>query len=138
MNQILRSFLAVLAGFFATVILSTLTDLAMHGLGVFPPWGQPMSDGLFVLATVYRTIFTIAGGWITASVAPNKPVGHALVLGVIGMLAATAGTIVTWDKGPEYGPKWYPISLIVLAIPAVLLGAKLRSSAPMAQPDVNR
>lgn len=128
----------MLAGFFATAILSTLGDLAMHGLGVFPAWGEPMSNRLFVLATVYRTIFTIAGGWITAFLAPNKPMGHALALGIIGTLVAIAGTVVTWNKGPEFGPHWYPISLIVLAIPAVLLGAKWRAAAPAAQADLNR
>ena len=44
----------MLAGFLATAILSIATDLAMHATGVFPPEGQPMSNGLFVLATVYR------------------------------------------------------------------------------------
>jgi hypothetical protein len=33
----------------------------MHATGVFPPWGQPMSDGLFVWATVYRAAFTVLG-----------------------------------------------------------------------------
>jgi peptidoglycan/LPS O-acetylase OafA/YrhL len=125
-RSIPRSIGAVLAGFLATAILSIATDLAMHGTGIFPPEGQPMSNGLFVLATVYRTIYTIAGGYITARVAPNRPMTHAWVLAVIGVLAAIAGTVATWDKGPEFGPKWYPIALVVLAIPSVLLGSAPR------------
>ena len=116
---------AVLAGFFATFILSVATDLVLHATDVFPPWGQPMSNALFVLATVYRTIYTVAGGYITARLAPDRPMGHALTLGVVGLLAAIAGTIATWDKGPEFGPKWYPLALVVLALPSVWLGGKL-------------
>jgi hypothetical protein len=124
-RPLLRSIGAVLAGFLATAIPSIATDIAMHATGIFPPEGWPMSNRLFVLATVYRTIYTIGGGYITARLAPNWPMTHAWILAIIGVLAAIAGTVATWDKGPEFGPKWYPIALVVLAIPSVLLGARL-------------
>ena len=117
------------AGFFATFILSIGTDMLLHAAGVFPPWGQPMSNALFALATAYRTIYAVAGGYITARLAANKPMGHVWTLGVIGLLAAIAGTVATWDKGPEFGPKWYPLALVVLAIPCVWLGGKLAQRA---------
>lgn len=128
-RRVLRSTGAVLAGFFATFILSIATDLVLHAAGIFPPWGQPMSNTLFVLATVYRTIYTISGGYITARLAPNRPMGHALMLGIVGLFAAIAGTVATWDKGPEFGPKWYPLALVVLAIPCVWFGGKLARRA---------
>ena len=117
------------AGFFATFILSIGTDMLLHAAGVFPPWGQPMSNALFALATAYRTVYTVAGGYVTARLAPNKPMGHVWTLGVIGLLAAIAGTAATWNKGPEFGPKWYPLALVVLAIPCVWLGGKLAQRA---------
>ena len=128
-RRILRGIGAVLAGFFATFILSVGTDLLLHAVGVYPPWGQPMSNALFVLATAYRTTYTVAGGYITARLASNKPMGHVWTLGVIGLLAAIAGTVATWNKGPEFGPKWYPLALVVLAIPCVWLGGKLAQRA---------
>jgi hypothetical protein len=128
-RRILRGIGAVLAGFFATFILSVGTDLLLHAVGVYPPWGQSMSNALFVLATAYRTIYTVAGGYITARLASNKPMGHVWTLGVIGLLAAIAGTVATWNKGPEFGPKWYPLALVVLAIPCVWLGGKLAQRA---------
>jgi hypothetical protein len=128
-RRVLRSIGAVLAGFLATAVLSIGVDFLLHTAGVFPPWGQPMSDALFVLATAYRIIFTVAGGYITARLAPNRPMGHAWILGLIGLLAAIAGTVETWDKGPEFGPKWYPIALVVTAIPCVLLGGTLAERA---------
>lgn len=88
-----------------------------------------MSNALFVLATAYRTIYTVAGGYITARLAPNKPMGHVWTLGVIGLLAAIAGTVATWNKGPAFGPKWYPLALVVLAIPCVWLGGRLAQRA---------
>ena len=41
-----RSIGAVLAGFLVTAGLSLATDAVMHATGVFPGWGQPMSDGV--------------------------------------------------------------------------------------------
>lgn len=120
---------AVVAGFFVCAILSIGTDMVFHVTGVFPGWGQPMSDGLFVLATVYRTIYTVAAGYLTARLAPKQPMAHVLALGGIGLLAGTAGLIATWDKGPEFGPKWYPIALVVLALPSVWLGGKMAQRA---------
>jgi surface polysaccharide O-acyltransferase-like enzyme len=123
--RILRRAGAVLAGLLFVIIITTATDALMHATGIFPPWGQPMADSLFVLALAYRIVYGIAGGYITARLAPDKPVKHALLLGVIGFVLSLAGAAATWNRGPEFGPKWYPLSLIVIAIPTAWLGGKL-------------
>jgi hypothetical protein len=123
-RRVLRRIGAVLAGFFATFILSVATDLALHATGIFPPWGQPMSNALFALATTYRTIYTVAAGYITARLAPDRPMAHVWALGIIGLVAALVGTVATWNAGPEFGPKWYPLALVVLALPSVWTGGK--------------
>lgn len=120
--------MAVVAGFLVTAILSLGTDSVLHATGVYPPWLQPMSDSLFVLATSYRIVFTILGSYITARLAPSSPFRHALILGGIGFLAATAGAAATWNAEPALGPKWYPIMLVVTAIPCCWLGGKIRES----------
>jgi multisubunit Na+/H+ antiporter MnhB subunit len=122
----LRSIGAVAAGFVAVFVLSLGTDVVLHETGVFPPWEQRMSDALFLLATAYRTVYCIAGCYIAARLAPDKPMKHALVLGVVGLIVSIAGAAVTWNKGPEFGPHWYPVALIVTAIPCAWLGGKLR------------
>jgi hypothetical protein len=122
----LKSIGAVLAGFVAVFVLSLGTDVVLHSTGVFPPWDQRMSDALFLLATAYRTVYCIAGSYIAARLAPNRPMGHALALGILGLVVSTVGAVVTWNKGPAFGPHWYPVALIVTAIPCAWLGGRLR------------
>jgi surface polysaccharide O-acyltransferase-like enzyme len=86
-----------------------------------------MTDGLFVLATAYRVVYGVVGGYIAARLAPDRPIQHAVALGVVGVVLSTAGTVATWNKGPEFGPKWYPIVLVVTAIPVSWVGGKIRA-----------
>jgi hypothetical protein len=125
-RRILRSIGAVLAGVIVIFILSLGTDVALHATGIYPPWFQPMSESLFLLATAYRVVYTVLGGYITARLAPNRPMQHALGLGVVGLVLGTAGTVIAWRAGPELGPKWYPLALIATALPCTWLGGKLR------------
>lgn len=64
----------------------------------------------------------VAASYITARLAPDRPMQHALAGGFLGMVLAAVGAAVTWNKGPEFGPHWYPIALIVLALPCAWLG----------------
>jgi NAD(P)-dependent dehydrogenase (short-subunit alcohol dehydrogenase family) len=125
---VLRSIGAVLAGLIAIVVLSIATDMALRAAGLFPPLGQLMSGGLFLLATAYRTAYGVLGGYLTARLAQstgkgNRPVAHAVALGVVGLVVGLAGALSTWNKGPEFGPHWYPLALVVLAISALVNNA---------------
>ena len=124
-RRIPRSIGAVFAGLAAIFALSLGTDLALHATGIFPAWGQPMSDALFLLATVYRTLYGVAGSYIAARLAPDRPMQHALVLGAVGLVLSTAGAVATWNRGPEFGPHWYPLALIATALPCAWAGGKL-------------
>ncbi len=121
-----RSIVAVVAGFFVTALLSLGTDVVMHATGVFPPWLEPMAGELFVLATAYRIAFTVLGGYVTAALAPQRPIGHVMVLGAIGTVVAAIAAAATWNAGPALGPRWYPLMLVVTALPCVWLGGALR------------
>ena len=125
-RSILRSIGAVFAGILAIFVLSLGTDVVMHATGVFPPGFQPMSTPLWVLAMAYRIVYGIAGGYITARLAPHKPMGHALALGLVGIVLSTIGVASTWNGGPEYGPKWFSLALIAISVPCAWLGGKLR------------
>jgi len=116
---------AVLAGLLAVIVLSLGTDVVLHAARVFPPWGQPMADALFLLATAYRLVYGVAGGYIAARLAPDRPMAHAMVLGVVGLALSLAGAVATWDRGPQFGPHWYPLALVVTALPCSWAGGRL-------------
>ena len=46
--------------------------------------------------------------------------GKAILIGVL----AVVGAVVTWNK--DLGPHWYPLALIVTALPCAWVGGKLR------------
>ncbi len=119
-----RSVGAVVAGFVAVFALSVGTDQVLHGLKVYPPWGEPMAGALYVMATAYRIVYTILGGYITARLAPDAPVRHALILGLVGLVAGILGVIANIAK-PELGPLWYSIAVLVTGPPCAWLGGVL-------------
>ena len=127
-RRIGRSIGALLAGMLAGIILTIGTDIVLHVIGIFPPWGQSLVgfDGALLLATVYRTVYGVVGSYIIARLAPDRPLQHALVGGVVGLVVSTLGAALTWNKGPAFGPHWYPLALIVLAMPQAWVGGKLR------------
>lgn len=120
-----RTLLAAFAGILTAVLPAVATDALMHQLGIFAPTGQPMAGSLFMLATAYRTVYSIAGSYVAARLAPTRPMRLAMILGWIGLVVNLLGVIATWNKGPEFGPKWYPIVLVILALPCAWLGGKL-------------
>lgn len=119
-----RSAGAVFAGLVAVFVLSLGTDEILHLLQVYPPWGQRMSDSLFGLATAYRIVFNVAGGYVAARLAPSAPLRHAMALGIVGLVLSVAGVMFAVAK-PELGPMWYPILLLVVALPCAWLGGTI-------------
>jgi hypothetical protein len=85
-----------------------------------------VSDGPLVLATAYRIVFGVVGSYVTARLAPDRPMLHAMIGGVLGFVVSIAGAVATWNRGPAFGPHWYPVALIVIALPCAWLGGKIR------------
>ena len=121
-RRLLRSSAAIVIGFLSVAVLSLATDQVLHVLDVYPPWGEPMYDpGLNALALAYRILYTILGGYITARLAPRRPMRHVMVVGVLGLVTGTAGAIAAISIG-GFGPHWYPIALALTGFPCVWLG----------------
>ena len=116
-----------MAGFATVFILSLGTDIVLHSAGVYPPWGQTMSNPLFALATVYRVVYTVLGGYVTARLSPENPMRHVLILGFIGFLAALAGLLGTWNR-PENRTTLVSIALVVTALPCVWIGGRINET----------
>src|SRR5688572_11109203 len=123
-KQTWKSIWAVVAGLLFIIIVTTVVDIVLHVVGVHPPMGEPMTDGLAIIASLYRLVIGIAGAWLTARLAPEHPMKYALILGVVGTILGIFGVIQTWNLG--LGPRWYPISLAALAIPQCWFGGWLR------------
>jgi hypothetical protein len=113
----LRSFLAVLLGLVAVVLLSLGTNKLVRTLGVFPH-GHPAA------ALVYRSVYIVVGSYIAARFAPSSPMRHALVLGGIEFVLACFSTI-TLIPMQFMGPAWYYIGSLITALPCAWLGGIL-------------
>ncbi|MBS1802017.1 MAG: hypothetical protein JST28_01550 [Acidobacteria bacterium] len=130
-RQLGRSILAVIAGMAAGIAITLVTDIVLRKAGVLPPLNERASDGVLALATAYRVAYGVAASYLTAYLAPYRPIAHAMVGGAFGFAASLAGAIATWNAGPAYGPHWYPIALIVFALPQSWLGGWLRARQPV-------
>jgi hypothetical protein len=120
------STVAVTAGFLVTAAASIATDAVMRATAIFPNSPNRMSDALYVLAWTYRAVFTVAGGYLTVRLAPDRPWRHAWVLASIGTAIGLAGVIGFYLKGgPELGPAWYPLAVMIAGIPCVWVGGRL-------------
>jgi hypothetical protein len=119
----MKSILAVVAGVIFILVVTTIVDIVLHVAGVFPPMDQPIDDRLAALATAYRVVISVAGAWLTAWLAPRKPAKHAMILGYVGIGLGLIGVVATWNMG--LGPRWYPIALVVLALPQCWVGGKI-------------
>ena len=124
--NLLKSIGAVLAGFIVVIVLSIGTDFVLESLGLFPPQTEPAAytAGMLTIALTYRCVYTVGGGYVTALLAPNRPIRHAMLLGLVGIIAGSIGVVMAWNLSPEH---WYPISLVITALPCTWLGGKLRT-----------
>ncbi len=120
-----RSILAIFAGFVFVAALSTVTDVVLNKVGIFPALGQRMPDRLLVIALAYRTLFSIGGSYITARIAPYRPMLHAFVGALIGLAIGTLGVFVTWNNPMTQGAHWYAIAVALVGLPAAWVGGKI-------------
>ena len=122
--NILKSIGAVLAGLVFILVTHMGADRILEASGIFPPPEQGLhTTWMLMLATAYRVILSIAGCYITARLAPSRPVAHALVLGSIGVIGSLAGLSMTISQ--NLSPVWYPIGLATLSLPSAWVGGKL-------------
>jgi hypothetical protein len=122
----LRSVAAVLGGLIVIIVLSLATDVVLHALDIYPPWGQPMHDTLLnAVALSYRCLYAIVGGYVAARLAPRMPLRHALVLGAVGMVLSALGGIGATRAG--LGPIWFSVALVLTALPCAWIGARLHA-----------
>ena len=116
---------ALFAGIFVGAVLSFGADALMRYLKIYSPFGQPMGDKGFLMAISYRTLFNILGCYVAARLAPDRPMWHVMGLGTFMFAVSLLAAIVTWSRGPEFGPHWYAVANVVVAFPCAWLGGAL-------------
>jgi hypothetical protein len=119
----LRSIGAVVVGFLYIAALSFGADALLRTLvpGAFAT-GRIDDPMLLLFAQLYVGVFAISGCYLTARLAPSKPMRHALVLGALGLVFNVAGTVAMWDTAPA----WFHIMALALVIPFAWAGGRLR------------
>jgi len=123
-KNIFKSIGAVVAGLVAIIALSLGADILLGALGIFPGITDvttPHAPWMLVIALVYRSIFTVIGGYITARLAPQNPMRHVYVVMGIVLVLTIFGAIAGWSLGNQ----WYSILLVLTGPLFILLGGKL-------------
>ena len=88
---------------------------------------------MILLANALQCVAIVAGGYVTARLAPSAPILHAAILGVIAAMPVVAGLIAMWSRGPH----WYPLALAAAMLSSAVLGGRLhRQGHAVAQPEL--
>lgn len=122
-NTILKSIGAVVAGLIFIGVTHSVTDAILENLGVLPDGHLNVSAELILFVIFYRAVFSFAGCYLTAALAPKSPMKHALILGGIGTILSAVGAIVTANM--NIAPAWYAWSLAATALPIAWLAGQL-------------
>lgn len=122
--KVLKGIGAILAGMIFIVVSHTATDFILEKLGIFTPPSEGFHiTWMVVTATIYRCLYTVVGGYVTAAFAPEPRMQYVMILGIIGLVTSTLAAIATIPIG--IAPAWYPIALAITALPCVWLGGLL-------------
>ena len=122
-KNIFKSIGACLAGILVGVILSLGTDKVLETSEILPQGNLWVEPGLIIFVLLYRKIYNFIGSYIVACLAPNHPMRHVLIVGVLGTLASIIGAVTTANM--NLGPAWYAWTLAVLSLPSSWLAAWL-------------
>lgn len=122
----IRSILSIIAGFILIGVLSLGTDAVVVSAmpGAFSPTGRTESVPVLLLTLAYVFVFAVIGCYLTARLAPQNPMKHALVLGVLGLIFSIIGTTLSWNTAPV----WYHVTALLMVMPAAWLGGRLREA----------
>ena len=121
-KTIFKSIGAILAGFVLGAILSLGTDLLMDKMGIMSMDNFNQTPFLIIcLVIVYRFIFNVIGCYLAAKLAPNKPMKHVIIMGVIGTVLCLLASFEMWNNAIPF----YNIAIILISLLSAWLGGKL-------------
>jgi hypothetical protein len=127
-----RSFGAIVAGF-AVAFLLTIAGYEMLRLlwpSAFGIANRIESAPALLLVLLYTFVFAALGCSVTARLAPNAPMVHALVLGGIILVLDTIATVSRWGSEPP----WYHVAVVALVLPSAWVGGQWAEAARIRRP----
>lgn len=112
----------------AAIMLGLLfTGLGLYGAAavtpvVFPAAftadGHTTSAAALTMMLAITGVFTMFGGWVTARLAPDHLLGHALTMAVLGLAVAVFVGAVRWAAAPA----WYYLASYAMLPAAAGIG----------------
>jgi hypothetical protein len=124
MNRpLVRSILAVLAGYLVLVVGIGVTDFVLSLLSPsgYPNGPKPGAKWM-IIELVIGAFLIVCGGYLTASLARRAEMRHALALGVLTATIAAISLIIYHGLQPV----WFQLVVVLVAIPAALAGGRLK------------
>ena len=114
-----RSIGAVAVGFLLAVVLAFGVEFALLTLFHREPINDYDRESLLLILLLFTTNTSVAVGGYTAGVVAGRwPLGHALVLGFLGLLVSFPPTLAQWRNEPV----WYHAAALLLIVPAAAVG----------------
>lgn len=120
---ILKSIGAALAGILAGALPAVATDYVLESNGILPSDNLYVATWLVWVVLAYRIAYTVFGCYVTAKLAPKKPMAHAIAVGLLGAAVSAFGAYATRDM--NLGPQWYAWTLAALTVPTGWIGGYL-------------
>ena len=119
-----KSIVAIVAGFVLTFVLNVGTNAVLAKVAPdLIPTGAPVTDpAALVLICAYVAAFGILGCYVTARLAPSRPLFHALVLGGIALAMSIPVTVMAWNDTPA----WFNVYNLLAVMPYAYIGGRIR------------
>lgn len=117
---LLRSFIAIAAGFGSIALLTATTTLLTRWR--VPSWAAlPPSRSAQIFNLVASCLYCALGGRVTAIVAPSQPLFHSLILAMVVLLVST----IAASEFRHQALGFYPFALAMLPCLGTLAGGIL-------------
>ncbi len=118
----MRLIISVVVGIAIATVLSFLTHLLLHWIGLFPPLSKPMFDTKLLLITlIYHSLYAIGAAYVTAKIAGKKAKKAVFILGSKEAIMWLIGTFILW----KHTLGWFNITKAVIGIPLAIIGGKI-------------
>lgn len=125
MASVLRTFISLVAGFL-TASLGVLGVSALVALAFFDgDSGAEPSAAYIAFNLAYSFGFAVAGGWVAARIAVERPVLHGFLLAGV-VISLSIPSAVAGPRQPGE-PPWYPWVLMLIVGIGAPLGGVIRA-----------